>query len=43
MMGEYVKQDGRQIRYERLVLPLSNDGRQADMLLGASLRIEPAA
>jgi len=43
MMGDYVKQDGRQIRYERLVLPLSSDGRETDMLLGASLRIEPSA
>ena len=39
MTGEYTKQDGRTIRYERLLLPLSNDGDRVDMLLGAALRL----
>lgn len=39
MTGEYVKHDGRTIRYERLLLPLSNDGDRVDMLLGAGLRL----
>jgi hypothetical protein len=31
---EYLRKDGRNVRYERLVLPLSSDGRQIDMLFG---------
>lgn len=31
---EYSRKDGRHIRYERLVLPLSSDGKQIDMLIG---------
>lgn len=31
---EYKRKDGRHVRYERLVLPLSNDGKRIDMLLG---------
>ncbi|HWA50742.1 MAG TPA: PAS domain-containing protein [Dongiaceae bacterium] len=33
-MLEYSRKDGRHIRYERLVLPLSSDGKQIDMLIG---------
>lgn len=36
MSGAYTKQDGRAIRYERLYLPLSNDARRVDMLIGAT-------
>ena len=43
MTGDYVKQDGRQIRYERLVLPLSSNGKETNMLLGASIRSEAGA
>lgn len=32
----YVKHDGRLLRYERLLLPLSNDGKTIDMILGAA-------
>lgn len=31
---QYARKDGRTVRYERLVLPLSSDGKQIDMLLG---------
>ena len=31
---EYTRQDGRHIRYERLALPLSSDGKTVDMLFG---------
>jgi hypothetical protein len=31
---EYTRKDGHHIRYERLVLPLSSDGRVVDMLIG---------
>ena len=31
---EYQRNDGRHLRYERIVLPLSSDGKQVDMLLG---------
>jgi hypothetical protein len=31
---DYVRRDGRHIRYERLVLPLSSDGNSVDMLFG---------
>lgn len=31
---EYTRKDGRHIRYERLVLPMSADGRIIDMLIG---------
>lgn len=43
MTGEYTKQDGRTIRYERLYLPLSNDGKTVNMLIGASVRLPPDA
>ncbi len=39
MMGEYTKQDGRCIRYERLVLPLAGPTEDVAMLLGASARL----
>jgi hypothetical protein len=31
---EYSRADGRHIRYERLALPLSSDGKTVDMLFG---------
>jgi hypothetical protein len=31
---EYTRKDGRHIRYERMVLPLSSDGKSIDMLVG---------
>jgi hypothetical protein len=31
---EYTLKDGRHLRYERMLLPLSNDGKSVDMLLG---------
>jgi hypothetical protein len=31
---EYKRKNGRHVRYERLVLPLSSDGEHVDMLLG---------
>lgn len=31
---EYTRRDGRHVRYERLVLPLSSDGSRIDMLIG---------
>lgn len=31
---EYMRNDGRHLRYERLVLPLSSDGGKVDMLIG---------
>ncbi|MGD1876158.1 MAG: PAS domain-containing protein [Kiloniellaceae bacterium] len=43
MSGEYTKQDGRTIRYERLYLPLSNDSKTVNMLIGASVRLAPDA
>jgi hypothetical protein len=30
---EYTKADGRHIKYERIILPLSSDGRRVDQLL----------
>ena len=30
---EYTKHDGRHLKYERLILPLSSDGQAVDMLL----------
>jgi len=41
MSGEYVKQDRRVIRYDRLFLPLSNEGARVDMLVGAAVRLAP--
>lgn len=41
--GEYTKLDGRTLRYERLFMPLSNDGTRIDMLLGAVFRLPPEA
>jgi len=41
MSGEYTKQDGRTIRYERLYMPLSNDGATVNMVIGAALRLPP--
>ena len=32
----YVKNDGRELQYEHLVLPLSSDGKNIDMLFGAA-------
>lgn len=34
---EYARDDGRHIRYERLALPLSSDGRTVDMLFGGAV------
>jgi hypothetical protein len=31
---EYVRRDGRYVAYERMVLPLSSDGKTVDMLFG---------
>jgi hypothetical protein len=31
---EYTRRDGRHVRYERLALPLSTDGRSVDMIFG---------
>ena len=39
MTGEYTKQDGRTIRYERLYLPLSSEGETVDKLIGATVRL----
>jgi len=39
MTGEYTKQDGRTIRYERLFVPLSSDGRTIDMVIGAAFEL----
>lgn len=41
MTGEYVKHDGRHIRYERLFLPMSSDGTHIDKILGAAYRLPP--
>ncbi|MEQ9609641.1 MAG: PAS domain-containing protein [Kiloniellaceae bacterium] len=43
MSGEYTKQDGRTIRYERLYMPLSDDGATVNMVIGAALRLPPEA
>ena len=43
MTGAYTKQDGRTIRYERLFMPLSSDGRRVDMVIGAAYRLPPDA
>lgn len=43
MTGQYTKQDGRTLRYERLFMPLSNDARRIDMLIGAVCRLPPDA
>lgn len=43
MTGEYTKQDGRTIRYERLFMPLSSDGRRVDMVIGAAFELPPDA
>ena len=43
MTGEYTKQDGRKIRYERLFMPLSCDGTRVDMVFGAAYRLAPDA
>jgi len=34
---DYNRKDGHHIRYERLVLPLSSDGKTIDMLLGGCI------
>src|SRR6185369_811735 len=34
---DYVKQDGRRLYYERLLLPLSADGKTIDMLLAGAV------
>jgi hypothetical protein len=34
---DYVKDDGRHMSYERLLLPLSSDGMLVDMLLGGAV------
>jgi hypothetical protein len=36
---DYVKNDGKHLHYERLLLPLSSDGETVDMLLGGIVRI----
>ena len=43
MTGEYTKQDERTIRYERLFVPLSSDGRAVDMVIGAAFELPPDA
>ncbi|HMA16254.1 MAG: PAS domain-containing protein [Bacteroidota bacterium] len=43
MSGEYTKQDGRTIRYERLFMPLASDGRHVDMVIGAAYELPPEA
>lgn len=43
MSGEYTKQDGRTIRYERIYMPLSNDGLHTNMVIGAAVRLAPDA
>lgn len=43
MTGEYTKHDGVTIRYERLFMPLSNDGLRVDMVIGAAYRLPPDA
>ena len=43
MTGEYTKQDGRTIRYERLFMPLASDGSCVDMLIGAAYELPPEA
>ncbi|NIA67634.1 PAS domain-containing protein [Pelagibius litoralis] len=43
MVSEYTKQDGRRIRCERIVLPLSDNQRQVNMLLGASVQLSVAS
>ena len=43
MTGEYTKQDGRTIRYERLFMPLSSDGRNVDMVVGAAFELPSGA
>jgi hypothetical protein len=43
MTGEYTRQEGQSLRYERLFMPLSNDGQRVDMLLGAVCRLPPEA
>ena len=39
MTGEYTKQDGRTIRYERLFMPLSSNGSAVDMVIGVACRL----
>ena len=36
----YTKHDGTPLRYERLLLPLSSDGKTVDMLLGGAVPID---
>jgi len=43
MTGEYTKQDGRTIRYERLFMPLASDGSRVDMLIGAAYELPSQA
>ena len=43
MTGEYTRQEGQHLRYERLFMPLSNDRRRIDMLIGAVYRLPPEA
>jgi hypothetical protein len=38
----YVKHDGTPLRYERLLLPLSSDGRTVDMILGGAAEEPPS-
>jgi hypothetical protein len=37
---DYVKDDQTHLRYERLLLPLSSDGRSVDVLLGGAVLID---
>ncbi len=41
MSGEYTKQDGRTLRYERLYMPLSSDGCTVNMVIGAAMQLPP--
>jgi hypothetical protein len=36
---DFIKDDRKRLRYERLLLPLSSDGETVDMLLGGAVRL----
>jgi hypothetical protein len=43
MSGEYTKYDDRSIRYERLFLPLCDEGTKVTALIGAAIRLPAGA
>ncbi len=43
MSGEYTKHDERTIRYERLFLPLCDEGTKVTALIGAGIRLPAGA